>query len=70
MCFLSYRKNFEGTQKRVRIIKGKRAIGVRVIEVLQFMSEGTLSYAAAHIIRQNSTLSLNQASFFCLMRFS
>ena len=26
--FLSYRKNFVGTQKRVRIIQGKRAIGV------------------------------------------
>ena len=31
--FLSYRKNFVGTQKRVRINYGKRAIGVRVIEV-------------------------------------
>ena len=31
--FLSYRKNFVGTQKRARIIEGKRAIGVLVIEV-------------------------------------
>ena len=31
--FLSYWKNFVGTRKRVRIIQGKRAIGVRVIEV-------------------------------------
>ena len=31
--FLSYRKNFKGTQKRVRINHGKRAIGVRAIEV-------------------------------------
>ena len=31
--FLSYRKNFVGTQKRVRINHGKRAIGVRAIEV-------------------------------------
>ena len=33
--FLSfeYRKNFVGTQKRVRISHGKRAIGVRAIEV-------------------------------------
>ena len=31
--FFSYRKNFVGTQKRVRIIHGKRAIGVRIIEV-------------------------------------
>ena len=33
ICFLGYRKNFVGTQRRVRIIQGKRAIGVRVIEV-------------------------------------
>ena len=32
--FLNYRNNFPGTQKRVRIIQGKRAIIVRVIEVL------------------------------------
>ena len=31
--FLSYRKNFVGTQKQVRISHGKRAIGVRAIEV-------------------------------------
>ena len=31
--FLSYRKNFVGTQKRVRISHGKQAIGVRAIEV-------------------------------------
>ena len=30
---MSYRKNFVGTQKRVRISNGKRAIGVRAIEV-------------------------------------
>ena len=36
ICFfvLSYRNNFEGTQKRVRSIQGKQAIGVRVLEVL------------------------------------
>ena len=31
--FLSYRKNFIGTQKRVRICHGKRVIGVWAIEV-------------------------------------
>ena len=31
--FLSYRNNLVGTQKRVRISHGKRAIGVRAIEV-------------------------------------
>ena len=32
-AFLSYRKNFVGTQKQVRISHGKRAIGVQAIEV-------------------------------------
>ena len=32
MCFLELSE--EGIQKRVRIIQGKQAIGVRVIEVL------------------------------------
>ena len=32
--FLSYRKNFVGTQKRVRIIQGNQTIGVRAVEVL------------------------------------
>ena len=42
LVFLSYRKNFVGTQKRVRISHGKRAIGVRAIEVrLYIMSPGT-----------------------------
>ena len=36
--FLSYRKNFVGTQKRVRISHGKRAIGVRAIEVRLYYS--------------------------------
>ena len=33
--FLSYQKNFVGTQKLVRISHGKRAVGVRAIEVRQ-----------------------------------
>ena len=37
VSFLSYRKNFLGTQKQVRISHGKRAIDVRVIEVLLFI---------------------------------
>ena len=32
--FLGYQKNFPGTQKRVWINHGKRAIGARVIAVL------------------------------------
>ena len=37
--FLSYRKNFVGTQKRVRISHGKRAIGVRAIEVRLYFTK-------------------------------
>ena len=40
---LIYRKNFVGTQKRVRISHGKRAIGVRAIGVRLYLfvsSEG------------------------------
>ena len=35
--FLRCRKNFVGTQKRVRISHGKRAIGVRATEVLLYI---------------------------------
>ena len=34
--FCSYRKNFTGTQKHVRISHGKRVIVVRVIEVVLY----------------------------------
>ena len=37
LVFLSYRKNFLGTQKRIWIIQGKQAIGVRVIKVLLYL---------------------------------
>ena len=36
-AFLSSRKNIVGTQKRVRISYGNRAIGVRVTEILLYM---------------------------------
>ena len=35
--FLSYWKDFVGTEKRVRIIHGKQAIRVRAIEVILYM---------------------------------
>ena len=35
--FLSYWKNFVGTEKRVRIIHGKRVIRVRAIEVILYV---------------------------------
>ena len=39
--FLSYRKTFVGTKKRVRISHGKRGIGDRAIEVqLYIVSKG------------------------------
>ena len=51
--FLSYRKNFVGTQKRIQISHGKRAIGVRVIGVRLYMSYG-LDLAVPSIIIRNS----------------
>ena len=35
--FLSYWKNFVGTEKRVRITHGKRVIRVRAIEVILYV---------------------------------
>ena len=35
--FLSYRKNFVGTQKQVQISHGKEAIGVRAVEVQLYL---------------------------------
>ena len=42
--FLSYRKNFLGTQKRLRISHGKRAIGVRVKEVLLYVNDESYDF--------------------------
>ena len=36
--FLSFWKDFVGTEKRVRIIHGKRAIRVRAIEVILYVT--------------------------------
>ena len=36
--FLSYWKNFVGTEKRIRIIYSKRAIRVRAIEVILYLN--------------------------------
>ena len=38
ICFLQYWKNFVGTEKRVRIIQGKRAIRIRAIEVILYIA--------------------------------
>ena len=38
IVFLIYRKNFVGTQKRVRISHGERAIGVRAYEIRLYIS--------------------------------
>ena len=37
--FLSYSKNFVGTEKRVRIVHGERAIRVRAIEFILYIFE-------------------------------
>ena len=42
-AFLSYRKNFVGTQKRVRLSRGKRVIGVRAIEVRLYKQRRTVT---------------------------
>ena len=39
---LIYRKNLVGTKKRVRISHGKRAIGIRAIEVRLYIVMGSL----------------------------
>ena len=50
MFFLSYWKNFAGTEKRVRIIHGKRAIRVRAIEVILYICEhGRFTFRSWHI---------------------
>ena len=46
--FWNYRKNFVGTQKQVRISHGKRAIGVRAIEVRLQLFQGGSSVAILH----------------------
>ena len=48
--FLSYRKNFVGTQKRVRINHGKQAIGVRAIDVrLYFVANWLMKFCFIYI---------------------
>ena len=37
-AFLGYQENFPGTKQSLRISHGKRAIGVRVIEVLLYLN--------------------------------
>ena len=61
ICFLSYRKNFIGTQKRVRINHGKRAIGVRAIVVRLCLF---LVFAS-----RTAQYSPTRYSIFCLMHF-
>ena len=41
--FMSYWKNFAETHKRVRISQGKRAIGVRVIEVRLYLRDNKVN---------------------------
>ena len=41
ICFLELLGDFVGSEKRVRIIQGKRAIRVRAIEVILYFLPGT-----------------------------
>ena len=52
-AFLSYWKNFVGTEKRVRIIHGKRTIRVRAIEVVLYM---TGSHSVLYLIFKKITV--------------
>ena len=66
--FWTYRKNFIGTQKRVQMIHGKRAIGVRAIEVLLYLVWLGTKWVANCIDPDQSpcpvyTIQLHQSSF-------
>ena len=59
VVFLCYRKNFAGTQKRVRIIQGKRTIDVWVVNVLLYLfSRGIKS--------ESESATANEPSVVCL----
>ena len=55
---MSYRKNFVGTQKRVRMSHGKRAIGVRAIEVRLCMGHVMRKCILGHMPTAKVQLSL------------
>ena len=65
--FLSYWKNFVGTEKRVRIIHGKRAIRVRAIEVIMYFDMWIREYQGAFLVQKR-----NQTIIFkvCVTQFS
>ena len=60
ICFLSYLKNFVGTEKRVRIIHGKRATRVRPIEVILYVLKDTIMNKISHLIRLYTTNTKDQ----------
>ena len=67
LFFLSYRKGFVGTEKRVRIIQGKRAIRVRAIEVILYVFENLCEVKPFERCPNNSsryTEYLDEESFF------
>ena len=70
---MSYRKNFVGTQKRVRISHGKRAIGVRAIEVRLYkvsvslrrkgvLLKGTNTFKRGNFVKCSCLLSENRST--------
>ena len=54
--FFSYRKKFVATQNQVRIIQGKRVIGVRVIAVLLYLD--------IHVMHKQTSYTECSQSFF------
>ena len=60
-CFLIHRKNFKGTQNRVRISHGERAIDVRAIEIRLYLPVTTI--VDTIVILMNSSIRDTLATF-------
>ena len=72
ICFLELSEEFEGTQKRVRISHGKRAIGIRAIEVLLYMISAWAllvcnneSFDCITVREKNFKLIIRELCMFC-----
>ena len=65
---MNYRKNFVGTQTRVQITHGKRAIGVRAIEArLYLVHKVKKKWPMSHMRARNAKLNL-RLKLRCLIR--
>ena len=65
---MSYLKNFVGTEKRVRIIHGKRAIRVRAVEVILYVLAHTSRRALTHFTHITSHFNPYALTHFRLNR--